>query len=839
MGVELNNTNEYLEPKDAYGAGKEYAGYYITELCEKRDIAYQKDISITNQESYIGKPDLGHKVGYPKASGTGKYTRDIAITGMLYAKSMYCPYPHAKIKSMDLSVIDGMPGVRGIIKYGDPDLEGYLCASFGGGVMPNILDDTAQWNNQPLGFAVCADTEEICDEAIRKVAKTVDWELLPVEMDWEEAWEDNVIVNPEIPGLETTNRYSHYEEEWGDLEAGFEEADHIIEERQDFEEDTAAHVQAATNVSYMHGDELFFWYSNQDGGWNLQTASLREVPRGKMHIFMPLTGIQAVGGGNAFAHLYSERIGYLFCKRLGRPVYCSMERTHWHGGEWTNGIYGNKIGFKDDGQITAIEADSLQVRNAFETVMSIVKSTAITNFQETRRMSNTSRGPAVCYRDGAEVECEFNEVFAKVAAFLGVDQATIALHPLNDGADGIPYDSDDDRAFRAKHFLYPDRHSLKEIIDMGKADMDWDSKWHQAGTKTMADIYPDRPWDKRKHGMNMNHANEWTQMHRPSHVHLGIECDGSVVMHGQHTDQGCGDFVPYACIVADELGAKYEDVGWKGKYSNETGYQFMDPGGATNLCANAPQLARAAKKAKDMFLSLATLKSYRGNPLKNTREVYPTQPALFEGLSWDELDTKDSLVFEKANPSNSKTFKEVAEHHSQGGSWRNTSREPVAVDDYGGPIDWRRVHEFQAHFIEVAVDEETGKCEIIKAAIINDVGKVINPEGCWGQQYGGAHGMGFGGSNFERLYYDPPSGIVLNDNHEGYKITLFNDIGPISCGLLESQQGWSAYGAAGIGEDIGAVTRSITNAAVYNATGKWVNHHPTTPDMVLKSLGKG
>jgi xanthine dehydrogenase molybdenum-binding subunit len=588
----------------------------------------------------------------------------------------------------------------------------------------------------------------------------------------------------------------------------------------------------------MHGDELFFWYSNQDGGFNLRNTSIREMPRGKMHIFMPLTGIQSVGGGNAYGHLFCDRIAYLMCKRLKRPVFAPMERTSFHGGEWTNGIYKNKIGFKDDGQITAAEAESLQVRDAFETIMTVHKASSIRPLKEHRMMANTSRGPAICYRDGAEVECEFNEVFGQVAAALDIDPCDVALHPLNDGADGIPFDSDDDRAFRQKHFLYPDRHSRKECIEMGKAALDWDNKWHKAGTKTMADIYPDRPWDKRKHGMFMSHGDNWTLMHRPCHVNIRIENDGSVVIHGQHSDQGCGDFVPYSCIIADEIGCKYEDVGWKGKYSNESGYQLMDPGGSTNLSANAPQLARAAKKAKDMLLHLATLKSYRGAPVKHTREVYPTQPALFEGLSWDELDTKDSLVFEKANPSNSKTFGEVAYHHAQG-SWRNTSREAVCVDDYGGSIDWRRAHNFQTHFIEVAVDEETGKVEIITAAIINDVGKVMNPEGAWGQQYGGAHCMGFGGSNFERLYYDPATAIVLNDDHEGYRIPLFNDVGYINCGLNESQQGWSAYGLSGIGENIGATTRSMTAHAARNATGVEIGFHPTTPDMVLKKLGKG
>ncbi|GAG10327.1 unnamed protein product, partial [marine sediment metagenome] len=110
-----------------------------------------------------------------------------------------------------------------------------------------------------------------------------------------------------------------------------------------------------------------------------------------------------------------------------------------------------------------------------------------------------------------------------------------------------------------------------------------------------------------------------------------------------------------------------------------------------------------------------------------------------------------------------------------------------------------------------------------------------------GQQYGGAY-MGVGRSNTEAIYYDPQTGRKLNDNNIGYGIALMNDIrkpcDENDCHLIETSQGYGGYGVCGIGEDIGAIMTSCTPVAIYNAIGVWVEDLPTTPDKILKALGK-
>ena len=197
------------------------------------------------------------------------------------------------------------------------------------------------------------------------------------------------------------------------------------------------------------------------------------------------------------------------------------------------------------------------------------------------------------------------------------------------------------------------------------------------------------------------------------------------------------------------------------------------------------------------------------------------------------------MVFEKANPNNRKTVAEVANAF-----WNADPAiaHPVVPDLTGltseGKPDARLyVMSRQAHFIEVEVDTETGEIAVVDLVCVNDVGHVYNPRGAQGQQYGGAT-MALGRNATEEKICCPRTGVGLNYDHIGYHLGTMNDYPVIQCILNESHQGYSAYGACGIGENVGASLSAIVAGAVYNAIGKWILDFPITPDKVLKALGK-
>ncbi|MFA7191540.1 MAG: hypothetical protein WC086_04395, partial [Dehalococcoidales bacterium] len=121
------------------------------------------------QYKIIGQRGTLRRYGWTKAAGTAIYTRDVRRPGMLFAKAMRNPYGHARIKSMDTSKAEAYPGVRGILRYDDPEIvnSGH----------PEMLMNESWHEGGPVGCIIAADTIQIAEEAVKLVE--VEWEVLP------------------------------------------------------------------------------------------------------------------------------------------------------------------------------------------------------------------------------------------------------------------------------------------------------------------------------------------------------------------------------------------------------------------------------------------------------------------------------------------------------------------------------------------------------------------------------------------------------------------------------------------------------------------------------------
>jgi len=284
--------------------------------------------------------------------------------------------------------------------------------------------------------------------------------------------------------------------------------------------------------------------------------------------------------------------------------------------------------------------------------------------------------------------------------------------------------------------------------------------------------------------------------------------------------------------VASEVGLKYEDTVILERRSDNSNYHFWQPGGSFGTGYMTTQVILAARELKQKILEYAV------KP-KPGLFISPARPPLFPNLKPEDLDIKDSVVFERANPNNRRTIREVADafwildppiFHPPAGTLYGLTSE-------GKPDPELYAMARQAHFIEVEVDIETGMVDVTQVVCVNDVGHLFNPEGAAAQQYGGAV-MGLSRSGTEEHAFCPRTGVALNYDLLGYHMGTMNDYPQARCFINESHLGYAAYGAYGIGENIGASMSGITVSAIYNATGKWVMDYPTTPDRVLKALGK-
>jgi xanthine dehydrogenase molybdenum-binding subunit len=480
-----------------------------------------------------------------------------------------------------------------------------------------------------------------------------------------------------------------------------------------------------------------------------------------------------------------------------------------------------------DGTITAVKVKTVYENMAIQAVGHFFENTRVPNLESETTLVQVNKGPTHALRC-EQMPCSFclTHVFNHVAAELGMDPTEVALK--NDGVEGR------DLAYltefkKAKGF--PVRDSLRECIESGKKLISWDEKWHLPGTKRLP--------NGRMHGMSFTWTHEWDDTRGAAAAAVMIQADGTVNIIGLRSDVGVNAETAYCQIVAEELGMKPEDVFFR--QGDDTHLPLMTPDGSCNLATNGYLMQKLGRMAKEKLLELATTEF-------NVIE-YEVPPA-FPGFSPSDLDVRDSVVFVKADPSNSKTVQDVVLDVG-GGIMRNkldyaaiqhTSHAPVYV------WAWHRQGRFgieegrhrlcrQAHFCEVEVDTDTGEIIIKKVVNVNDVGKAMSPEGVEGQQYGGTY-MGIGRNRCEEYIWDEKTGVLLNGNLCDYKFATMNDIEALDTHIVETGMGYGPYGSVGVGEVVATVTTYMLEGAVYNAIGKWVDDAPLTPDKVLKALGK-
>jgi CO/xanthine dehydrogenase Mo-binding subunit len=799
------------------------------------------------------KRSLSRQDGHSRVSGQAVYTRDISLPGMLYGKILTSPYAHAKIVRMDTSKAEALLGVRDVLKYDDPDIATdnvtgcYVNNAFNILTLPGVSD----FYQHPMGVAVVADDEETCDRALRLIE--IDWEERPFVLDMEESLKSNAArIMAEVMRLDATakepNTIMTRHAMIGDVDKGFAEADKVIEYTFRRAMNTPAGVEPLVCVAQWRGDFLDIWIHHN---FNLQTALSsendpsvqfdrigRETPSfpetvppaqppardklppfshwSKITLTFPYQG-SLFGGISWLAYSYSfVRLAVILAKRAGgSPVKLLYDESIFYCGGDEEGTYNCRVGAKRDGTISAYEWDVIGATNG--ATEKTHECTGIPNIRAAQQWAFTNRCYVSCFRHGAHCCVPHNVMFDCVAAEFGLDPTEVAL--TNDGCSGHYWNW---VTQYQKENNFPQRQSLREVIELGKKAIGWDEKWHAPGAKKLA--------NGRLHGLGFTSINEWSSnlMGTPAFPCLILR-DGTVTIVGTRSDHGIDSESGFRQCVAAEIGMRYEDTAIQEQRSDNNTYLFSGPGGSFGTTATTPQLVLGARELKRKILQCAV----------TPRQIRGKDMTFFPGKKPEELNIKDSIVFEKANPDNKKTVAEI------GVAFWGTDpaiSHPVAdtlsgMTSGGKPESRTYAMSRQAHFIEVEVDTETGQVDLTNIVCVNDVGHVFNIKGAEGQQYGGAV-MGLSRSATEEKIWCPRTGVALNHDLVGYHIGTMNDYPPAQCILNESHLGYSSYGTCGIGEDVGASMSGITAGAIYNAIGKWILDYPITPDKVLKALGK-
>ena len=732
---------------------------------------------------YIGKPTVRYD-GPQKAMGKGRYTADVNLPGMLYARMVDAQVAHGRIVSIDTSAAEKLPGVRAVHV-----IEHVL----GGAELRDPNRETpsrypiVRYYGQPIA-AVAAVSGQIANDAAKLVKVEYDPMAFVVERDDARAANAPVV----FPGpadaagsagggggpkdvSQTGNVHGPQRKTRGDAAQGFSEAEVVVEGEYFTQVQTHSALETHGFVVDWKPEEVTVYASTQ-GTASVRTefADVFKLPQSKVRV---ITEYMGGGFGAKFGAGNEGVVAANLSRKANAPVKLMLDRRQEH-------IVSNrpdshqtlKIGAKRDGTLTAIQLTSYGTAGV--------------------GTGAGTAGPATNMYKCPNVLTEENDVFINAgpgAAFRapGHPQGCFALEQAIDELAG-KLDMDP-IALREKIDDNPARRVERQLILER-------TNWKQR-RPAASDTGP------VKRGMGIAQSVWYRFVSMASSCEVRVSRDGSVELMSAVQDLGTGTKTLLAIVVAEEFGIPPEKVVIRiGDTRFPTG---PDSGGSVTAGSITPAVRDAAYQARQQLFTAVA-------PAFNTTAA--------------NLVMQRGRVVLKDNPSKSYTIKQLAAKMPGQEISARATRIPDYTKEkltYGG-VD----------YVELAVDTETGRVHIEKVFGAHDCGRPINPLAVISQINGGVL-QGISYALFEQRIMDRNMGYMLNANLENYKILGAREVPEIEIALVENYIAQSSTDAAGIGESAGIITLAAAiGNAFYNATGVRMRKIPMTPANVLAALGK-
>ncbi len=738
----------------------------------------------------IGTRPIRHDVT-DKVIGRALYGIDIRLPGMLYGAVLRSPHAHARIVSIDTSQAEALPGVKAVVTATDlPDIADKIAAVGESSVNLRYQSNNVLARDKVLYYghavaAVAATSPHIAEEALTLIK--VEYELLPPVLDVREAMQENAPILLEDlrtsemgrKGDKPSNIAKHLQHKRGDLEKGFREAAVIVE--REFLTATVhqGYIEPQNATALYNTDgQLTIWCSTQGAfGVRDQVSEILQIPVSRIRV-IPMEIGGGFGGKNS---VYLEPVAALLSRKSGhRPVklVMSYHEVLAATGPTAASYIRVKMGADKSGRITAAEAYLAYAAGAFpgspvDAGMGIIFAPyRIENLQIDGFDVVVNRPRTSAYRAPGATNAAFacEVVVDEICEKLGMDPLEFRL--LNGVKEG-------DR--RPDGPVYP-RIGYLETVAMARN--------HPHYTAPL--VGPNR-------GRGVA-SGFWFNYGGKSSVSASVNTDGTVSLVIGSVDIGGGTRTTIAMQLAETLGLRVEDVKPLMADTNSVGYTEGTYGSRTTFATGwaAYELGQSLK-----------------------RQLIERAAQLWE-VSPDQVTFADGVF---SAGSQHLTFRELANR----------------LDETGGPVvASAAVHAqkegpaFATHIVDVEVDPETGKVQILRYTAVQDVGTAVHPSYVEGQIQGGvAQGIGWG-LNEEYVYDD--QGRLLNTSFLDYRIPTCLDLPMIEPVLVEVPNPGHPYGVRGVGEaPIVPPPAAIANA-IYRAVGVRMNVLPMSPPRVLEAL---
>jgi len=740
----------------------------------------------------IGTRPIRHD-GVDKVTGRAKYGADIDSAGLLHGKALRSPHAHAVIKSIDTSAAAALPGVKAVVTAHD---------------MPDIGPGTAMMGELPINpqhisrncmardkvlydghvvAAVAATSPHVAEEAVKLIE--VAYEVLPHVQNVVEAMDDKAPIL--IPGLGKgedgarydTNVANHIQFERGDLASGFAAAEAVVEREFDTSMVHQGYIEPHNAVAQYSSDgQSTIWVSTQ-GAFTArdQTAHVLDMPPSKIKVIPAEIG----GGFGGKIPIYLEPLALLLSKKTGKPVKMVMSRADVlkATGPTPGSHIKVKMGADKNGKITAAEIWMAYEAGGFPGspvgagCMTVIAPYDIENLRIDGYDVLVNKPKTAAYRaPGATNAAMGSEtVIDELAEKLGIDP--LEFRRINGAKEGT---------------AQPAGPKFGQIGYLQTLDATVASDHYKS---TLPQL------EGRRVGRGLA-SGFWFNAGFQSSATVAINTDGTANVVTGSTDIG-GTRASCAMIAAEVLGLKAEEVHPVVADTESIGHTDMT-GGSRVTFATGTAVYEAAQDA------LGQLK-------QRAAKAWKVEP--------DQVAFRDGVFTCAANGNETFTLKELA----------------AKLPRTGGPVAGRASVNprgvgpgFATHLVDVAVDEETGKVDVLRYTAVQDVGKAVHPSYVEGQMQGGvAQGIGWA-LNEEYVYGD--DGRMQNTGFLDYRMPTCLDLPMIETVLVEVPNPGHPVGVRGVGEvPIVPPPAAIANA-IYAATGVRLHDLPMSPPRVTKAL---
>ena len=732
-----------------------------------------------------------------KLTGEAKYTADMKLPGVLHAKVLASPHPHAEVVGLDTSMADVLPGVHAVFTPFDEEASGLFAGDM------RVLDTRVRFVGDEVA-AVAAEIEEEAERAVELLE--VEYRVLPFETDAERA------LGPTATLIHSGGNLWGGEPlvlERGDVVVGLRAADVVLEETYVVASHSAAPLEPRAAIARWDGDSLTVWKTSR--GVHTDRAHLSAalgIPEEKIRVVGPHFG----AGYGAKDESRCAMLAAVLARKAGRPVRLEYSRyQEFVAGRVRHGaVIELKVGLKRSGEITAIDNRTLmntgaylasgagELRRAAQGGLYLYR---CPNVRYEGRLAYTNTPVAGSYRGLGAPQGHFavEALMDRAAEELGMDPLEFRLmnHVGPEGQPG-PRNSPKDQIVDTQPVeggIPFSSNGLRGCIKRGAEAIGW-------GTPMEGEVEP-----HLKRGVGMA-----TCIYRggpgwESTAKAVLNRDGRIDLHTGIVDVGQGSHTVLAQIAAEALGCGYDDVRMVSGDSDVAPHSPITAGSTATFSAGLA-VKKAAEKLRHGLLELASTYLER---------------------SKERLGVSEGSIVAKGNGERLASVADVA------GGMPGKFMEAEATVTPGSP-DYI-VNSFAAHFALVEVDTLMGNVSVIRYVAAHDSGRIINPKAAVNQVEGGVS-QTLGLALSEELVTDGASGVTLNGSFLEHKCPTIGQYPEIETIFVETEDPVAPFGAKALGEPPSVPVAAAVINAVYDAVGVRFTEIPLTPDKVLEGLSK-